>query len=241
MAFISDIKQFPTPAAFAAYLNTLPQPNWPGAGPIGSTGHNTYRPTAAQWRGKPTMESMISTYIGKGWDRGPHFYFVAGAPKPAHNGIWIMTSPTMPGTHAGACNTDHFGCELVGDFQATAPSLPLQRLFLDTLVILHTWARIGAVLNAHRDCMPGRTCPGNAMYAIMPRLQAQLAVRLAPIPDTPQMPDPLRAEKLPAPGGKTVACSAATAGFYAVRGGAALFGLARLGGTASGSSGTVVV
>jgi hypothetical protein len=183
MTFIADIRHFGDAASFAAYLTTLPPPDWH---PIGSTAHNTYRPTAAQWAGRPSMDGMVETYKAKtpvAWDRGPHLYFVVGAPNPAHNGIWQMTPPLVPGIHAGVCNEDHYGCELVGDYQSSAPPAALQTLFLDGLTVLHRWARIGAVLNAHRDCMPGRTCPGDAMYAIVPRLQAQLAVRLAaPLP-----------------------------------------------------------
>jgi hypothetical protein len=47
------------------------------------------------------------------------------------------------------------------------------------LTALHRWAGIGATLDAHRDCMAGRTCPGDAFYALKPELQAQLASALA--------------------------------------------------------------
>jgi hypothetical protein len=191
LPFVADIRQFVTAASLAAYLDTLPRPDWPGDGPVGSTAHNTYRPTAAQWSGRASMDSMVTTYKAKtpvAWDRGPHFYFVVGAPNPKHNGIWMMTPPSVPGIHAGDCNKDYFGCELVGDYQSSAPPAALQTLFLDGLAVLHRWARIGAVLNAHRDCMPGRTCPGDALYAIVPRLQVQLAVRLAAAPLPPAPP-----------------------------------------------------
>jgi hypothetical protein len=179
MAFISDIQQFLTPAALAAHLDTLPRPDWPGEGnPRGSCFHNTYRPTAAQWRGRPTMDGMISTYIGKGWSSGPHYYLCLGAPNPKTDGIWQMTPPTMPGTHAGDCNGHLFGIEVVGDFQTSPPSLPLQLLLINTLVVLHRWAGLGVDLAAHRDCMPGRTCPGNAFYALKGTIEARLSARL---------------------------------------------------------------
>lgn len=184
--FHSDIRQFPTPAAFAAYLSSLPPPTWH---PVGSTAHNTYRPLASQWVGKPSMLSMIKTYKAKEWDRGPHLYFVVGAPNPKHDGIWMMTPLSMYGIHAGACNFERFGCELVGDFQDVPPSAALQNLFIEGTAALHRWANLGATLNAHRDCMAGRTCPGNAMYAIMPQLRARLAAALAP--PVPPKPTPV--------------------------------------------------
>jgi hypothetical protein len=179
MSFISDIRQF-TLATFADYLASLPPPDWPGVGnPRGSTGHNTYIPTVAQWRGKASMESMIATYTAKSppWDRGPHFYLALGSPNPKNDGIWQMTPPTIPGIHGVTCNPSHFGIELVGNFQSRAPSLPQQQLLINVLVLLHTWAHIGAVFNMHRDCV-ARTCPGDAFYALKPQLIAQLAARL---------------------------------------------------------------
>lgn len=177
-AFISDIRQFATPAAFAAYLAALPTPDWPGANPIGSTVHNTYRPLPSQWVGRASMDGMVETYIGKGWDRGPHYYFCIGAPNPAHDGIWQMTPPGIPGIHAGDCNAHRFGIENVGDFQATTPSAAQQALIVEGLAVLHTWAHLGADIVAHRDCMAGRTCPGQHLYDLMPTLKTRLAAQL---------------------------------------------------------------
>lgn len=91
-----------------------------------------------------------------------------------------MTPPTVPGTHAGACNSNHFGIEVVGDFQTKAPSAAQQQLLIDAVAALHRWAGIGPDLNAHRDCMAGRTCPGDAFYALKPQLQQRLAAALRP-------------------------------------------------------------
>lgn len=177
MPFISDIRQF-TLATFADYLASLPPPDWPGGGnPRGSTGHNTYRPTEAQWFGKASMTSMVATYTKKGWDRGPHLYLALGSPNPKNDGIWQMTPLTIPGIHGVSCNTGFFGIEVVGDFQSRAPSLPQQQLLIDVLVLLHNWAHIGPVFNMHRDCV-ARTCPGDAFYALKPQLIARLSARL---------------------------------------------------------------
>lgn len=123
------------------------------------------------------MASMQKTYEARGWTSGPHCYLALGCPRETDSGIWVMTPPTSPGTHAGDCNDHRFGIEVVGDFQSKAPSLPQQLLLIDTLVALHRWAGLGAVLNAHRDCMQ-RTCPGDAFYALLPSLRLRLAERL---------------------------------------------------------------
>lgn len=177
-AFTSDIRQFKTPRDLAAYLDTLPIPDWPGDHPRGSTYHNTYRPLPSQWFGASTMRSMQAGYIAKGWTAGPHFYLCLGSPNPQNDGIWQMTPPSVPGIHAGDCNVRRFGVEVVGDFQSVPPPLPLQQLLIDTLTVLHQWAKLGPDLVAHRDCMPVRTCPGDAFYALKSTLQQQLAARL---------------------------------------------------------------
>lgn len=177
MSFNSDIRRFATPADLAAHLLTRGAPDWPGDAPIGSTYHNTYRPTEAQWFGRASMDAMQKDYIAKGWSAGPHFYLALGSRKAEWDGIWQMTPPTSPGVHGVTCNTDRFGIEVVGDFNVNAPSLPQQQLLIDTLVVLHRWAHLGPNLNAHRDCVV-RTCPGQAFYDLKPKLIAQLAARL---------------------------------------------------------------
>lgn len=177
MAFNSVNLQFKTLADFTAWLYALPPLTWQ---PVGTTYHNTFIPTLAQWRGLTSMQSMQATYVAKGWTAGPHLYLALGAPSPAHDGIFVMTPPTHPGIHSPSCNgppygapPGRFGVEVVGDYQAQAPALPLQQLLIDAVATLHQWAHLGADLNAHRDCDP-RTCPGDAFYAIKPTLQRRL-------------------------------------------------------------------
>lgn len=174
MAFASDIRQFRSATDLAAYLATLPVPSWPK----GSVYHNTYRPTEAQWNGAATMRNMEAEYIHRDWSAGPHFYLAFGSPDPRNDGIWQMTSPTLPGIHAGDCNKNRFGIEVVGDFARKVPSAAQQQLLIDTLAALHRWARIGPSLIAHRDCMANRTCPGDAFYALKSALQARLILAL---------------------------------------------------------------
>lgn len=181
MAFNSVNRQFPALDQFAAYLATLPSPDWPGANPVGSTYHNSYIPNITQWRGLASMRSMQATYEAKGWTAGPHLFLARGAPNAAHDGVFVMTPPTSPGVHSPSCNGARFGVELVGDFQNNAPTVAQQQLLIDTLVLLHRWARLGPNLNAHRDCDP-RTCPGDAFYAIKTSLQTRFAAALATDP-----------------------------------------------------------
>lgn len=207
MAFNSINKQFSL-SSFTSYLAGLPHPTWPRA----STYHNTYSPTEAQWRGKASMDSMQQTYVGKGWTAGPHCFLALHCPNPADEGIWVMTPPTSIGVHAGDCNHDHFGIEVVGDFQSRQPSAAQQQLLIDTVAALHRWAAIGPNLDAHRDCMADRTCPGQAFYDLKPQLQQRLASALTT--------DPLKARTLPGiPGASPIYCSVRLADFYAARGG----------------------
>jgi hypothetical protein len=178
----SEFQHFATPAELAAYLATLPPPVWPDGHPIGTTLHNTYRPTEAQWAGLASMLSMYRDYRAKGWTEGPHFYLACHAPDPSHGGIWMMTPPSREGVHAGPCNGKRFGVEVVGDFQSRHWSSVQRLLILDTLAVVHHWAGIAADVVGHRDCMPGRTCPGDAMYSDLPALRADLTFRLQPPP-----------------------------------------------------------
>jgi len=171
MTFHNENKRFATVQDFGNYLGTLPGSDWS----FGATFHNTYIPNISQWRGHYSMLSMQQTYEQKDppWDRGPHCYVAKGAPNPDNDGIWVMTPPNIPGIHAGSCNgteeshSGRWGVELVGDFQNFAPTVSQLNLLADTIAELHIWRNIRQVsVNAHRDCMPGRTCPGNAFYAI---------------------------------------------------------------------------
>lgn len=166
---------FPTVDLFAAWLATRPRPRW---SPIGSTYHNTYRPTRDQWRGRASMASMADGYAAKGWSTGPHLFLATGT---THDGIFVMCPPEQPAIHGVACNATHFGIENVGDYHATPMDEPQLGLLVATLAVLHRWAGLGPVVNAHRDCV-ARTCPGDAAYAQKAAIIARLADALATAP-----------------------------------------------------------
>lgn len=175
---------FPDVPTFATWLATQPCGDWA----VGSTYHNTFRPNEAQWRGLASMTTMAGFYAAKGWETGPHLFLASGTD---HDGLFVMTPPTMPGTHAGVCNATRFGVEVVGDFHEHPMTPDQLTLLVDALAALHQWQGIGPDVLAHRDCMPGRTCPGNAAYAQKPAIIDRLAAALtrpAPTRYTPASP-----------------------------------------------------
>lgn len=90
ITFDADFKHWPTVEAFVAYLATIKRPAWCH----GITNHNTYIPNESQWHGIKSLDSMRSTYIGKGWSAGPYLYLAAEAPNLADTGIFQMTPLT---------------------------------------------------------------------------------------------------------------------------------------------------
>lgn len=119
---------------------------------------------------------MRATYIGKGWSSGPNLYLCAKAPKASDTGIWQLTPITRPGTHAGACNSTHLGIESVGDFDRAPPSADQYALLITiNLLIMQAWGLPPSSINVHRDCMPGRTCPGK--YLTSEQIRADLSTK----------------------------------------------------------------
>lgn len=182
MTFLNENKQFKTADEFWMWLITQPLPNW---SVVGSTYHNTYIPSISDWRGYQTMLGMQTHYEQvNGWDRGPHLFVAKGTPDPLNDGIWVMTHPAQRGIHAGICNGDsdtpgRFGVEVVGDFNLIIPSKDHIDLVTSAIAMLHVWSNAGTSVNAHRDCMPGRTCPGQAFYNIKSSIASDVAGKIA--------------------------------------------------------------
>lgn len=177
MPFDMTLVHWPTVVEFANALATIKRPAYVK----GITIHNTYRPDESMWRGAKSMTSMRDTYIAKGWTSGPNLYLVAAAPNPTHRGVWQMTPITRPGTHAGACNKDHLGVEVCGDFDKAPPSaVQYNLLLLVTRLIMEQWGLPPESINVHRDCMPGRTCPGKFLTSDQIRADLRLTIPRPP-------------------------------------------------------------
>jgi hypothetical protein len=135
------------------------------------------------------MLSMQRFYEAKGWTTGPHLYLASGTMA---DGIFVMCPPWLEGIHAGPCNATRWGLEVVGDFAARPMSHDQLVLLSEAAAALHDWQHLGADIVAHRDCMLGRTCPGDAAYAQKADIQALLAfalnARSSPIPYTADSP-----------------------------------------------------
>jgi len=174
MPFDAQIRHFPTLADFTAYLDTVPRPAWCS----GATAHNTYIPNETQWRGMASMLSMRQTYIDKGWSAGPHLYLAAECTNPSDRGIWQMTPLAHPGVHAGPCNGARLGIENVADWEARPPTPAQYGLLLDVLTLVYARWKLPYPVNVHKECMPGRTCPGQYLNA--DQLRVDLADRLTP-------------------------------------------------------------
>lgn len=182
VAFDKDIRRFDGLTEFAnyalsAYPNGVSTSVWK---PIGATVHNTYIPNRSQWRGMTSMNNMVATYISKGWSAGPHLYIALGTSEPRNDGIYTMTPLGHEGVHAGTCNDNMFGVEIVDDFEINTPTDDQINLLVGVLVVLASIAYVKGIqfrINAHKDCMANRTCPGSHMYSAMSRVRTLFSQR----------------------------------------------------------------
>lgn len=170
--FVKDIRRFATLGEFSNYaLTTYPHGVSTGTwDPIGATVHNTYIPNKLQWRGMASMASMVKDYMAKGWTSGPNLYLAVGTVNSDNDGIFMMTPLNREPTHAGKCNDTMFGVEVVDDFEVNTPSAAQLDLLVGVLVVLSMVSSAKGTkffINAHKDCMANRTCPGQHMYDLM--------------------------------------------------------------------------
>lgn len=161
MSFTADIRRWPTLADFEAHLAQ----HDPAAAPWakGVTLHHTYTPTLNQWRGLRSVEGTRNYYIGLGWSAGPHLFIALGSPRPEWDGIYQLTPLTTPGIHAGACNSHMWGAEIVGRYDDAPWSAPLAQLVYGVTCALLRWRGLGPIVQGHRECLPNKSCPGNAI------------------------------------------------------------------------------
>lgn len=178
MAFQWQIKRWANAAEFAVYLSTLTPPSWLK----GITFHHTAAPTRAQWQGMQHMSNLGAYYRDiQGWPSGPNL-FLAAETTPGTTGIFQGTPITLPGTHAGPCNSSRLGIEIVGNYSVEPWPAAVGELVYDTMEALCRWANLPArEARAHRECMPGHTaCPGKLINP--DAVRAELARRLAHSP-----------------------------------------------------------
>lgn len=166
MAFLWETRYYPSRLEYAEALRPFAVPSWCKR----ITLHHTYKPTAADWRGRRTMDVLERYYHAKGWPSGPHLFL-------APDGIWAGTPLASPGTHAGICNKDAIGLEIVGDYDDRPWDLGLRERIYMLLVVLLQW--LGATeqqVRGHRECNSPKSCPGRAIS--MDIVRSDLRARL---------------------------------------------------------------
>lgn len=155
--FAWQTTQYPTLDAYRAALLPFKVPSWIK----GITLHHSLVPTRAQWRGHMTMEGTKQYYIDKGWSAGPHLFLAADVPLLRDAGIWAGTPLAVSGIHAGGCNPDHIGIEIVGNYDIEPWPAAVSDLVYGVTLLLMDWADIApAQVLGHRECLPNKSCPG---------------------------------------------------------------------------------
>ena len=150
--------QFPSPCYpdLAALVQALPNPlpSWVA----GLTLHHTWKPTVDQWRGERSMAALGRFYRDTNkWSAGPHLFV-------GPDGIWGGTPLDRKGVHAGLCNRDRIGIEIVGDYDHAPWPPALQARVVALCVALLHWARADErMVNGHRECPSKKSCPGTAV------------------------------------------------------------------------------
>lgn len=160
--FRSDIRQWSSPQTFGAHLRMHDAKicDWVSTIVV----HHTVSPTLRQWRGRTSMEAIRRYYMGLGWDSGPHLFISSGAPRASDDGIWQLTALNERGIHAGICNRNSIGIEVVGWYDTQGWSASMEIMVINTIVELYRWLpRAPISIIGHRDCGSPKTCPGRAI------------------------------------------------------------------------------
>jgi hypothetical protein len=109
------------------------------------------------------MAAMARYYRDRlGWPSGPHLFLVAGAPNPAHDGIWAGTPLADIGVHATSANRYAIGIEIVGNYDREPWPSAVADLTYGTLTALARWGKMApSRIIGHRE-VPGtiKSCPG---------------------------------------------------------------------------------
>ena len=185
-------ERLPTLEAFQDYVNKTDL-SWA----VGLTYHHSWRPLPAQWRGSLTMNALKQDYMTREdgtWDSGPHLFVASGSPDPNNDGFWIGTPLSRSGIHAGKCNSDHIGIEIIGDYDYE----PWQGRVRDWaygvgIIILNKLGKSPnkTSVTGHRECLNNKSCPGNAinMDVVRAELSARMALPAGTFPVSPMFLD----------------------------------------------------
>jgi peptidoglycan hydrolase-like protein with peptidoglycan-binding domain len=163
-------------------VNRLNSLEWNGDfTPVGIILHNTAAPTLKQWvetgpQHDSRIENLKDYYKGLGWHAGPHWFV-------SRNWINEFMKPTTRGTHSPSFNKDHFGIEMVGDYDKEAFNSGDGALVRDNAVFLMAYLcnrfgwDPGKVIKLHKeDPKTDHDCPGrNVSKAdVIARVKAQM-------------------------------------------------------------------
>jgi len=167
MSFAWQPTYYPGRLEYQAALRPFAVPSWIK----GVTIHHTWKPTQATWNGRRSMDALERFYRDtKKWPAGPHLFL-------APDGIWCGTPLSHTGVHAGDCNADSIGLEVVGDFDHQPWDIGLkERLFALLVELLHWMGKDEKAVKGHRECLPNKSCPGKAIN--MEQFRTQLRERL---------------------------------------------------------------
>lgn len=161
----------------------LNQVKWGGMfRPVGIVLHNTAAPTLAQWAETgPSHEARIknlrSYYQGLGWHAGPHWFV-------SRENFTEFMDPSTRGTHSPSFNADHFGIEMVGNYDKEEFSSGDGAKVRDNAVFLMAylcnhfgWNPERAIKLHKEDPKTTHACPGSKVSKrdIIDRVRVQMA------------------------------------------------------------------
>lgn len=165
--FDYEYRDFAGPMDFEAYVMSLPPVRWAE----GVVLHHTYSPTLPEWHvstPRAELDKLAHYYQydvknkdgSTGWPAGPHLFI-------SDVGIYQMTPLTHVGVHAGPCNSNYWGIEVVGNYDNHYWSPGTEHLVLGATAVLMRHAHVTTInektLRGHRDCASPKTCPGSAI------------------------------------------------------------------------------
>jgi len=144
-----------TVAEFEAYVRALPKPAFEelwlhhtATAPV-KWSYQTLLNVRDYYRSLAWYDSAGRKHIG--WSGGPHLFI-------GEEGIWLFNPLTIDGIHAAGHNTNTFGIEMIGTFDAVKPKPATWDQTIAALVALEEVWGI-TTLRFHREAST-KTCPG---------------------------------------------------------------------------------